>query len=351
MKKALAILLTLSLTAAAAVLPAGASEKGRRYYGDFIRQYYDGAEPAGYDAEIFVYNEVYYHTADGATDWALVEADSGIHLEVETTDVFFGRAFANNDIAVPFTYGYGIYDAALERFFDFGEIADSSRYPDLQEVLDARHIGVKIGTPQFGENLRYTNAFYSLAEQFAAGRQISAEQTVRSYDELYYHKTDGVADWALVQGEFWFRYPYGSVYEVIDNRVFRAEGIGIPFGNTYAVYHAAAGRFYELRSALVNPEVKISRLFPGLAEVLDELNLGEKIGDINQNGALDIGDATELQRCLAEYRDYPAADGVEADGCRNIGDVSVQYLSDVNGDGKRDISDVTAAQRKLTIKK
>ena len=124
-----------------------------------------------------------------------------------------------------------------------------------------------------------------------------------------------------MQGEFWFRYPYGSVYEVIDNRVFRAEGIGIPFGNTYAVYHAATGRFYELRSALVNPEVKISRLFPGLAEVLDELNLGEKIGDINQNGALDIGD------------------------------VSVQYLSDVNGDGKRDISDVTAAQRKLTIKK
>lgn len=140
MKKALAILLTLSLTAAAAVLPAGASEKGRRYYGDFIRQYYDGAEPAGYDAEIFVYNEVYYHTADGATDWALVEADSGIHLEVETTDVFFGRAFANNDIAVPFTYGYGIFDAALERFFDFGEIADSSRYPDLQEVLDRKSV-------------------------------------------------------------------------------------------------------------------------------------------------------------------------------------------------------------------
>ena len=41
------------------------------------------------------------------------------------------------------------------------------------------------------------------------------------------------ADWALVQGEFWFRYPYGSVYEVIDNRVFRAEGIGIPFGKQF----------------------------------------------------------------------------------------------------------------------
>ena len=95
-----------------------------------------------------------------------------------------------------------------------------------------------------------------------------------------------------------------------------------------------------------NNEVNITYINP-VTEDLETLGLGEKIGDLNADGRLDIDDATEMQRCLAEFCDYPADDGVEADGWQRLGGKPLAYRSDVNGDGMRSISDVTAAQRIL----
>ena len=184
---------------------------------------------------------------------------------------------------------------------------------------------------------RYYRQFLAQYNNGREPSELDAEWMV--YEEVYYHETDGVTDWALVKGESWFCYPEGGTYEKIGDRVFKTEGIYEPFGNGYAVYDTAQNRFYELRGYLAN-----NLRFPGLVQAVEALNLGEKIGDLDGDGKLTIKDATEMQRCLAELRDYPAADGVEAAGLHNRGADEVQYLSDVNRDGARTVADVTETQ-------
>lgn len=334
MKKVWAIFLTLALLCGAWAVPVNAADKKEfRYYDDFKTQYCEGKDPLALGWEEFFYDELYYHQTDGQTDWALICAEFGQRAEVEMYRMLFGRAIAANDCAFPFEFLYGVYDVAQGRFFDLKELGDASAYPDLQEVFDRFGVGQRVGAPQYGEHLQYLPAFLR-SETLGYG-----ESAVKAYDELYYHESGGAVDWVLVKGESWFTLPYGGTYRVVGGKVFRSTGIPLPFGCGYGVYHVAKHTFVELGSAL--------QWFPGLEEAVARLDIGERIGDVNQNGALDIGDATELQRCLAEFREYPGDDGVEADGYQTDGAVSVQYLSDLNGDGVRNICDVTEAQRQL----
>ena len=346
MKKTLSIILSLTILICAFAFPANAVERDFKFYDKFVEQFGYGFDDPFMGTDFAVYEEVCCHYPDGSDepDWALIKADGGVHCEVLTYDVFFGRAFANNDIAAPFTYGYGIYDAETERFYDFNEIEDETRYPDLTEILDTYHVGVKLGEPQLGDDLLFLDEFMRKAKTYATGRSFTAQETVKSYDELYVHDVDGVVDWVLVKGEFWFRYPMGSFYETIGDRVFRSEeGLGEPFVHGYGVYHVASRQFYELRAYMAH-----NGKFPGLTAALDELNLGEKIGDVNSDGRVNICDVTEMQRCLAEYRDYPETDAVEAAGCKNYyNGEAVAYLSDVNRDRVRDVNDATQVQLKL----
>lgn len=335
MKKLSAVILTFTLIFCALAVHAGAEEQPLCRYERFKQQYCDGRDPLDSNWDGFVYRELYSHKTNGATDWVLIQADFGVRCEVLCEDVFFGRAFAANDMAGPFVYTYGLYDVERERFYDFCEIEDISRYPGWQEVLDEFEIGERIGTPYFGSGLLFKEAF--LRGEIS---HLGGESAVKSYEELFYHRNySGSIDWALVRGESWFHYPDGGTYETIGDRVFRTKGIGTPFGNNYAVYDVENDRFYELRK----PSVR----FPGLVQALDELDLGEKIGDLNADGRLDVRDATEMQRCLAGLRDYPGNDAVEAAGLRNTGSETVKWLSDFDRDGTRSISDVTATQRVL----
>ena len=268
MKKLLSILLAVALLSVLLVFPVNAVENtsGYKFYDKFFAQFGYGFDNTFMGTGWFEYEELYYHYPNGSDDpdWALIKADSGVYCLELTYDVFFGRAFANNDIAIPFTYGYGIYDAATERFLDFNEIDDISRFPGLIEALDEYHVGQAIGEPTFGDNLLFKDEFMKQANYLAMGRTFTTEQAVKSYDELYYHHSNGVVDWVLVQGESWFRYPKGSVYDVVGDRVFRNEGICEPFGNTYAVYNVRRNQFYELRGCLVNSYYAMSEWFPGL---------------------------------------------------------------------------------------
>ena len=56
----------------------------------------------------------------------------------------------------------------------------------------------------------------------------------------------------------------------------------------------------------------------------------QRFGDINNDGVIDINDATQLQRIIAEYEKF---------------DFFSNNNSDVNGDYKRDIQDVTCIQK------
>ena len=341
MKKYISLLLTTVLLSSLFVFPVNAKPEFA-YYDKFKAQYCEeGVDPfEQWWSDIFIYEELYMHQTDGETDWALVRADFGVRAEVEVQRVIFGRAIAANDLAYPFEFTYGVYDVARQRFFDLHELQNEADYPDFQDVLDRFGVGERITEPQLGENLRYYDSF---KEKYA-----SDESMIKIYDELYYHEFDGETDWALVQGETFFKLPEGSTYQAVGDRVFRTMGICQPFGSPYAVYFPEIDSFYPLSSALVNPDTQIGKRAPGLAKALDRLNLGEKIGDVNGDGKLSVNDVTQMQRCLAEYCSYPESDGVSTDGWKLLGNgESVAYLSDVNCDEVRDISDVTAMQRKL----
>ena len=355
MKKVLSVLLSASLILLLFAFPVNATETGRRYYDKFADQYCEGKDP---EKEWewsggFCYDELYYHNSDGNVDWALVKAEFGERSEVIMQNIFFGRAIAANDCAYPFEYLYGIYDVSQERFFDLKEIQDESRYPDLQEVFDEFGIGQRITAPQYGDELLFKDEFLNCQEVRNYVQYFGEENVIRCYDELYIHDTDGIVDWALVYGDTNLKLPYGSTYSTVGDKVFRTDGILQPFGNGYAVYQVSTGNFFWLQTGIerwrksYKPDAPL--LFPDLAEVIEELPIGERIGDVNSDSQLTITDATEIQRCLAEFCDYPESDGVEAAGCVNRGDSSdpVWYISDVNRDGKRSIRDVTEIQRIL----
>ena len=330
MKKRLSILLIMALAAGLLAFPAHAAEKP--YYDRYLAQYFEGAEPYAYDdLDTFFYEVPYVHQTDGKTDWALVYADSGVHQEVLLNAVRVGRYFSACDVAYPFEVCYGVYDAERDRFYDFREIEDESRYPDLQEVLDAYHVGKRLG----GEPL-FKDAFYRYASW-----EGEPYNDVISYSELAYHIDPfGGLRWVLVQGDTNISQET-LCYEVVGDRVFRDSEYHVPFDLTYGVYDMEVSCFYDLT------HIKNKPYYAQVCAELDRLDLGEKIGDINRDGRLDIGDATEHQRCIAEFDPYPNDDAVSAGGYQTRHSQPQAYLTDVNRDGKRDINDVTAVQRIL----
>lgn len=331
MKKCLSILLIMALAAGLLAFTAHASEKP--YYDRYLAQYFEGAEPYAYDdLDAFFYEVPYVHQTNGKTDWALVYADSGVHQEELLNAIRVGRYFSACDVAYPFEVCYGVYDAERDRFYDLREIEDESRYPDLQAVLDAYHVGKRLG----GEPL-FKDAFYRYASW-----EGEPYNDVISYSELAYHIDPfGGLRWVLLQGDTNISQET-LCYEVVGDRVFRDSCYHVPFDLTYGVYDMEVSRFYDLT------HIKNKPYYAQVCAELDRLDLGEKIGDINRDGRLDIGDATEHQRCIAEFCDYPQNDGVGAADYYTKGSDTVSYLSDVNRDGKRDINDVTAVQRILS---
>ena len=339
MKKVITLLCSLALLCGMFVFSANAAEQ--QYYEVFKQQYFDGKDPLLQDLEApYYYRELYTHQTNGDPDWVLINSDAGNHCEVVTSDVFFGRYFYQCDMAYPFVYTYGIYDIAQERFFDLGEIKDESRYPDLQEVFDSFHVGKRIGYEPL-----FKDEFY----QYASWKPEPPYDDVKYYRELAYHcDGNGDLDWAFVQGDTNISQET-LCYEVLGDRVFRDSCYHVPFDLTYGVYLVNEQRFRDITFIKTKYEYerKYSELYPDLLEDLEKFNLGEKIGDINRDGRLDIGDATGHQRCIAEYVAYPDNDAVSADGYQTRHSQPQAYLTDVNRDGKRDINDVTAVQRIL----
>lgn len=333
MKKALSFFLIFALLLCLFAFPVNAIGEGSRYYRQLLNQYFDGADLYLSEGDYAEYEELYLHQTGGATDWALIRADIGEHAEAEIERIMLGRYFYQCDIAFPFTFTYGIYDAARGRFYDLCEIEDESRYPDLQEVLDRFHVGKRIG---------YEPLFFEEFCRFASWEGAPYPDVILdSYGELAYHYSlDGALDWVLVTGMTNMEHPT-ICYEVIGDRVFRSNGYSVPFDLTYGIFNVHSRKFIDLTQAW-----QMTR-YAAVTEDLETLGLGEKIGDLNADGRLDIDDATEMQRCLAEFCDYPADDGVEADGWQRLGGKPLAYRSDVNGDGMRSISDVTATQRIL----
>ena len=339
MKKALAMILTLTLIFCAFAIPVNAAEgpgiAEPMFKDKFDRDYPDVAE--FFETGGSYYREFAYHyRSNGKPDWALVWADSGVYAEEYAADIMFGRLFFRTDQAYPFIFTYGVYNVAQDRFYDLRSIRDESLYPGMGRMLADMNIG---HGGSFGADLRYAKQFL-LSDDVFRNLEWEGEGSLIGYDELYYHKTDGKTDWALVKGQTLMQLDW-SAYAVLGDRVFTTDTGDIPFEFDYGVYDVPESVFVPLETAYAKGT------FAGLEEALDELNLGSLIGDMDGDGRLTISDATIMQRCFAEFEEFRHDDRIEGINLLDS-DSGVRYLSDVNRDGIRSIRDVTQLQRILS---
>lgn len=163
------------------------------------------------------------------------------------------------------------------------------------------------------------------------------EQGAWGYRELYYHKDEnGETDWALVQGYQPMVSPLEYV-TVVANRVLSPYNIYYPFSARYGIYDVKADAFIDAGG-------REAKSYPDFVHVFDEtVTEGRLLGDLDRDNTISVIDATIIQRCEANLRDFPEDD---------IFYVTYEwgnprYYSDFDRDGERDITDTTAIQRYL----
>lgn len=149
-----------------------------------------------------------------------------------------------------------------------------------------------------------------------------------TYNELYYHKTDGITDWALVKASFNVEESPKEVELSIGNaggRKIKSDSIQNPFDTGYGIYDKSEDRFYSLNE-IANSYEK----YDGLIEALAKENVGFLSGDTDNNNVVDILDATNIQKWSVEKIKLSE---------------DQLFASDVNNDLKVDVLDAVAIQK------
>ena len=167
---------------------------------------------------------------------------------------------------------------------------------------------------------------------------VSPDDSLMYYRELYYHHDkSGETDWALVRCELNMVGP--AYYQtVIGNRVIFHDHYAYPFSSGYAVYDVKQDAFFGVYGSL-------DAQYEGFTKAFDEnVKEGRLLGDLDNDNEISVIDATIIQRCEAQMRDYP-----EDDAYQSVEDYgqTVRYYSDFDRDGERTILDATKIQRYL----
>lgn len=161
--------------------------------------------------------------------------------------------------------------------------------------------------------------------------------SLKNYHVFYHHTdTDGSLDWELVRAET-DMFNGTSEYFEIGNRVLSTENSAYPFTYNVGIYNVKRGRFFDISECREAD-------YPDLEAVWTEYGDGRLIGDLDSDNELTVTDVTIIQRCQAEFMEYPADDGnPNADSVPN----AVVFFSDFDYDGDRSIMDATMIQRFL----
>lgn len=149
-----------------------------------------------------------------------------------------------------------------------------------------------------------------------------------TYNELYYHKTDGATDWLLVQASYNVEESPLEVELSIGNAggiKIKSDSIQYPFETGYGIYDIIEDCFYSLNEIADSYEK-----YDGLIEALAKADVGFLSGDIDNNNVVDILDATNVQKWSVEKI--------------RLSD-SQLFVSDVNNDQKVDMLDAVAIQK------
>ncbi len=184
----------------------------------------------------------------------------------------------------------------------------------------------------------------NIIEYFAEFDEYERASIDSCYDEIYYHYSFDDADepdWALVFCGFDpapTEMKYGTL---VGKRILSVVGGGCTgFVDGYGVYVKEMDSFIPLRQSYLD---QIAELCPGFIEAIEENEIGQQFGDVNNDSKLSVTDATYIQRYLAEIYDFiQTYFSVHLDGGRDV--ISV---ADYDRDGKTTVLDATAIQRKL----
>ncbi|MBE6824287.1 MAG: hypothetical protein E7513_02955 [Ruminococcaceae bacterium] len=169
---------------------------------------------------------------------------------------------------------------------------------------------------------------------------------IEQYTEKYYHQMDDTdpnsqIDWVLISAySFMDAFSWDNTnYSVVGNRIIKCPDGFKPFGLTYCIYDVLEDEFTDIAKINIDD-------YSGLSECLDELEIGEPVGDADRDKKLTVLDATEIQRALAEIIEFHPSDTLRRADFICIGE-QLNYVSDFNRDGKRTVMDATGIQMHL----
>ena len=188
-----------------------------------------------------------------------------------------------------------------------------------------------------GENTDYEENFKEYLDKMTGGR---IHETGYTYDELYRRDKRGECEhsYILVKADTDLPKPEPIINAMHKDRVIQNGEIGFPFEFGYGIYDIDKNEFFDLIDVWEDEET-----YPDINGILELLDIGWLIGDLDGDNLLSIADATVLQQCLAKLRSFPVYD--ELGGGFRLG--NAYYVSDHNMDHERDIADATSIQRQL----
>ncbi len=169
------------------------------------------------------------------------------------------------------------------------------------------------------------------------------DDPVAYYEELYYHyDVNGNVEWALIYGDTTTPVLWNmKSCAVLEDRVIRdpQKIIGV-FSCDYGIYDVNKQDFFDIGTAMED-----EKYHDEIYVYLNKNNIGEIIGDMDNDRKVTVKDATYIQKCLANIIEFPESDAVSADFWYTEGYGHLAYISDFNRDDVRSIKDATAIQK------
>ncbi len=164
------------------------------------------------------------------------------------------------------------------------------------------------------------------------------------YDEVYYHYSDDNTeepDWSLIFCGFCPQPIEAKYGTLVGDRILSVVGGGCSgFVDGYGVYVRETDSFITLRQ---NTLEEICEQCPDFIKSIEENEIGQQFGDVDNDGELSVIDVTYIQRFLAQCYDFiQTYFVVSLDGGKDH-----IIVPDFDRDGTTTILDATAIQLKL----
>lgn len=344
MKKIISILLSICIAFSLCTFSVISSNaEATTEYKDEFSKFALGNKYEEYKDDVY-YKEYYrYFSEDNNTDipdWIFGMGYTPFSTLIDYWAYLDNYAIFSGAYLQPFTCGYFVYVPAENKFYDL-ERAWNSGYENLDLALEYCIINDVEGIYHLSDvkNVKYFDKFHS---EYFNNTEFDRNYVVRAYDELCYGYGDEQnedSEWVLINCGV---DPAPSMLQygiVVGNRVLTIIGGGcLGFVDGYGVYIKSIDSFITLRQSSLD---QVIELCPNFVETIEEKEIGRAFGDVDENGKIDVFDATAIQRYLAEYGELPYYNQVHVYG---KGD---KFFSDFDRDGETTVLDATAIQRHI----